>query len=126
MGVRYCQDFTATLALADGRVSHLNEPIYWYEWGTGISTGGSLASRKKLYADHMRFYTEMSSRKPLGANLNKAVAFFRIKQFVALNTPIYSALTKLLDQSFNSASLETPNAFFFECMTARESNVSIR
>ena len=126
MGVRYCQDFTATLALIDGAVQHFNRPIYWYEWGTGISTSGNLSSRTKLYHDHSLFYKQLCTDKPLHANLHKARMLFLAKQFIALHTPLYDSLTRILGQNFESDSSIKVNRFFTRCMTDGERYVSFK
>lgn len=98
-GVQYCQDFTSVLALADTTIHHLDMPIYWYEWGSGISTSGGWASRKRMYDDHLRFYCKMRQERPLGASLNRAYLRFRAKRLVALYTPLYSVAVKLARHS---------------------------
>lgn len=94
-GVQYCQDFTSVLALADEPVYHLDAPIYWYEWGSGISTNGGRSSRKRLYDDHLRFYSKMRQERPLGVSLDKAYLRFRAKRLAALYTPLYPIAVRL-------------------------------
>lgn len=116
MGVRYCQDFTATLALIEKPVRYFDMPIYWYEWGTGISTSGNPSSREKLYKDHMSFYNNLRMGRPLNASLNKAYLLFLIKQFIALRTPLYEGLTRILGQAFTSDPSIEIGRFFSRCM----------
>lgn len=92
--VRYCQDFTAVLAIIDHPIIYMPQPAYWYEWGTGISTSGSLASRKRLYHDHRLFYTHMRNLGPFSLDLSQALRAFKLREFIALRTPLYDALLK--------------------------------
>ncbi|WP_455135979.1 glycosyltransferase family 2 protein [Thermophilibacter sp.] len=115
-GVQYCQDFTSVLALVDGPVVHLPQTIYWYEWGTGISTNGRHSSRKRLYDDHLRFFRGLAQERPLCASLSKAYARFRAKRLVALYTPLYLALVRLAGTGSDvSEPLEDP--FFLNCVS---------
>lgn len=94
--VVYVEDFVSALALFDGRVGFLDEDIYWYEWGVGISNGGSKASRKRMYADHSSFYDGLRSHYPDDKLIAKSSRLFELKRFVALHTPVYGLLSRRL------------------------------
>lgn len=93
--VLYCQDFTATLALRSESMLYLPQPIYWYEWGVGISTNGGINSRKRLYKDHHNFYERLANEYSLDSRFKKAYNRFRLREFVAINSPFYSPLLKI-------------------------------
>lgn len=93
--VLYCQDFTATLALQSEPMLYLPQPIYWYEWGVGISTNGGMDSRKRLYKDHHNFYEELANEYSLDSRFKKAYNRFRLREFVAIKSPFYSPLLRI-------------------------------
>ena len=119
-GVAYCQDFTTVLALIDTPIFYFDAPIYWYEWGTGISTNGSLASRKRLYADHLSFYQAMRREMPFGLSLNAAYASYLARRFIALYTPLYHAAVSLTRSDEPQASALS-STFFLSCWQSDES-----
>lgn len=94
-GVNFCEDFSETIALLQTDVWHLDRPIVRYDFGDGISTSGSLASRKRLYDDHSHFFARIHADKPFGLSLTVPYAMFRMKRFIALKTPVYPLLQKL-------------------------------
>ena len=101
--VRYCEDFAETIALLDGDVHHLHRPILLYEWGTGISTGGSIESRKRLYADHERLYRRLHEAHPDDSSYRSAYGKFKLRQFLALKTPLYPLLQKIVAKGYTKA-----------------------
>lgn len=101
--VRYCEDFAETIALLDGDVHHLHRPILLYEWGTGISTGGSIESRKRLYADHERLYRRLREAHPDDPSYRSAYSKFKLRQFLALKTPLYPLLQKIVAKGYTKA-----------------------
>lgn len=111
--VRYCQDFTSVTALETYRIYHYPSPIYWYEWGVGISTNGSIDSRKRLYQDHENFYKGMVSNKPFGINLNSALAKFKARKLIAFS-PLYEPIVNIVGRyDFQEWKLE--DRFFSLC-----------
>lgn len=118
--VTYVEDFAPTLALLYERVGFLDEDIYWYEWGVGISNGGSKASRKKMYADHASFYSELRRRYPDDSLVAKSNRLFRLKRFIALYTPVYGFLSRRLADhytgSFHQAQDSVGETFLARCL----------
>lgn len=94
-GVNFCEDFSETIALLYEDVWHLDRPIIRYDWGDGISTNGSLASRTRLYDDHAHFFAAAHDDKPFGSRITMPYAMFRLKRFIALKTPVYPLLQRL-------------------------------
>lgn len=113
-GVEYCQDFTTVLALGRYPIFHYEKPIYWYEWGTGISTSGNADSRKRLYSDHRHLYQEMAKRRPFGTNLSRALLGFRMRDMVA-RSPFYKPALKLLSR-YDAPELPLCDDFFLQCV----------
>ena len=119
-GVRYCEDFAATLALELSDVAFYPAPVEWYEWGVGISTGDSKKSRERLYRDHDCLYKALAPEKPLGLTLVFPKALFGIKKFIALSTPWYSFFRKRLVESYARQQCDdvsvSPNDFLRRCL----------
>lgn len=111
--VQYCQDFTSITALGTYRVYHYPIPIYWYEWGVGISTNGSIDSRKRLYQDHANFYNGMAIKRPFGVNLRSALAKFQVRRFIAYS-PLYVPVVKLVGR-YDSQEWKLEDRFFSLC-----------
>lgn len=111
--VKYCQDFTSILALKDYEIHYFPKPIYWYEWGSGISTNGSFDSRMRLYADHNSFYSKMRSSCYMGSKLNTAYLLFLARYQIA-KMPIYPLFAKLLNNKAFAEEIE--DKFFLSCM----------
>ena len=115
--VRFCQDFAGTLALEKSPVLHFDQSIYRYEWGTGISTNGGIESRKRLYRDHEAFYSTIYAQAPLGVNASKALGRFKFRKFVALKTPLYSPLQKIVNRrTMENRTLK--DSFFDACIAS--------
>lgn len=95
--VLYCQDFAASLALRNSTLSYLNQPIYWYEWGTGISTNGSSDSRRRLYRDHRNFYSKLLDKNLADQRYKAAYKRFRLREFIALKSPFYLPLLRIAE-----------------------------
>lgn len=100
-GVRYCEDFAQIAALGEGMVYHLALPVLVYDNEGGISTSGSMDSRKRMYDDHLHFYQGMKREQPLGLSFAKECAMFNFKRFIALKTPIYPLLQRLTMKSYS-------------------------
>lgn len=95
--VLYCQDFAASLALRNSKLSYMNQPIYWYEWGTGISTNGSIDSRRRLYRDHRNFYSKLFDINPADKRYKTAFNRFCFREFIALKSPFYLPLLRIAE-----------------------------
>lgn len=102
-GVRYCEDFAITLELFEGLPYFLDEPVLWYEFSGGISTGGNAESIKRLYADHEHFYSNATRTNPFSMRLYAARLGFDFRRFIALHTPIYRLLQAKVAASYQSA-----------------------
>lgn len=98
--VRYCEDFAGILALADLKVYHLPFPILIYDNQNGISTFGDKRSSRKLYDDHLSFYRGMRRLRPLNLSFSLAYALYNARRALALHTPLYSWLQKLMMRSY--------------------------
>lgn len=118
-GVRYCEDFAATLALSSSDVVFYPEPVEWYEWGVGISTGGSKAS-ERLYRDHACLYSALARERPLGLSLAFPRTLFGVKRFIALHTPWYAFFRRRLVETYahqgSGDSPVIPNDFLRRCL----------
>lgn len=123
-GVRYCEDFAATLALLTSDVLFYPEPIEWYEWGVGISTGDGRDARVRMYRDHTSLYRALVYKKPYGRSLMFPSVLFRVKKFIALHTPCYSFFRNRLIKSYTRQNsedfLKVPNDFFYQCITSKQ------
>lgn len=115
-GVRYCQDFASVLALGHYQIHHFDYPIYWYEWGTGISTKGDLSSRMRLYADHEKFYSMLGSERFLGVDLRKACMGFKLRKLIA-TSPFYNAAVGILNR-YDAEKHPLDDEFFYNCIHA--------
>lgn len=93
--VNFCEDFSETLALLETDVFHLTTPIVRYDWGGGISTSGSVAARKRLYDDHLHFFTHAREERPFGLSMLLPLQQFKVKRFIALKTPFYPLAQKI-------------------------------
>lgn len=100
-GVRYCEDFAQIVALGERMVYHLAAPVLVYDNEGGISTSGSMDSRRRMYNDHLSLYRGMKKERPLGISLGKENALFNLKRFIALKTPAYSLFQKLIMKSYS-------------------------
>lgn len=100
-GVRYCEDFALSLAMITETAYHLDRPVLIYEWGTGVSTTGSMESRKRLYADHAGIYAYLRKAKPFGRVYLVDRGLFALRQFIALHTPVYSFFQNRAAASYN-------------------------
>lgn len=100
-GVRYCEDFAQIAALSEGMVYHLALPVLVYDNEGGISTSGSMDSRKRMYDDHLRFYQGIKNERPIGLSLVKEYAMFSFRRFIALKTPVYPLLQRLTMRSYS-------------------------
>ena len=100
-GVLYCEDFVAVLSLFERPFSFLDLPIAWYKWGDGISTTGSVSSRRRMYDDHSSFYRNLA-KSPLGENPKFLLTqfLFALRRFAALHTPLASALQAMNANSY--------------------------
>lgn len=103
-GVRYCEDFAMTLALFEDLPHFLDEPVLWYEFSGGISTGGNTESIKRLYTDHEHFYSNAALNNPFSMKLHTARLGFNLRRFIALQTPIYRMLQAKVAASYQSTS----------------------
>lgn len=113
--IRYCEDFAMTLALYEEIPCHLDTPTLWYDFGGGISTGGSFESVKRLYKDHSNFYSKAAEMNPFGNHLRAARLGFDIRRFVALHSPIYRALqVKVADRYQNASDFYPYNELFIK------------
>lgn len=123
-GVRYCEDFAATIALLFSNVVFYPRPVEWYEWGVGISTGDGKEARSRLYRDHTSFYKALASKKPYGRSLMLPRVLFNVKKFIALHTPWYSffrnRLVKSYTQQQEESFSEVPNEFFYKCINSTQ------
>ena len=109
-GVKFCEDFSGTVALADSEVPFLDRCVLWYEFGDGISTSGQ--GRARLYADHENFYKGMSRMKPFGETFPFARAMFSLRKFITLKTPLYRFFQKRIAASYqNNGETIVPNDF---------------
>lgn len=100
IGIRFCEDFSAALILETDDVFHLDAPIVLYETEGGISNNGSLESRKRLYEDNRRFYRWAVQTRPFGLSYERYYALFKLKEFIALHTPLYSFFQRRLQKSY--------------------------
>lgn len=98
--VRYCEDFAQTVCLPAIKPAYLDRPILIYEWGVGVSNGGSRKSRERLYTDHENLYRTFTENYPSDKVIAKAQRYFKLRQFAALKTPFYSLLQKLFLRSY--------------------------
>lgn len=89
-GVRYCEDFTATIALEEQTIPYLDRPLIWYEFGVGISTTGGKESVRRLYRDHESFYQTELKLHPNSSFYKSALRAFKLRKFIAVDTPFYS------------------------------------
>ncbi len=63
--VVYAEDCTYILIIGDShQVGFLNDYIIWYEYGTGISTNGSEAWRRRIAADSHECFKELATIRP--------------------------------------------------------------
>lgn len=98
--VRYCEDLAQTIALIAMVPSHLDLPILIYDNEGGISTSGSVKSRTSMYDDHMRFYEGLRRARPYGLSFSMEYAYFSLRRFIALKTPLYVFLQKMIMKSY--------------------------
>lgn len=121
-GIRYCEDFAATIALCDPgiRIGFLDEFLIYYAVGSGISTSSARTKPYAIYADHQSLYGRIGRSNPYGMSFRVAQALFVLRKFVALRTPIYHMLRKREFQSRSRDNGGQPRAsvgnFFFECL----------
>ena len=94
-GVRLVEDLVSVLVAFSGSIQFYDEFIMWYEWGVGGSNDGTRASRKKAYADHTRFFSELKKRHRDSGTVKKAYLVFRIKRFVMIYTPLAESLRRI-------------------------------
>lgn len=121
-GVIYSEDLTCPLITMDDiRIRFLDQYILWYEIGTGISTTGSKASRKRMYRDHRSFFSGLVKQNSDSSLCKRAMNAFRLREFIALHTPLYGLGQNIVrhrytksedkDTRFNEAAI----AFFEMC-----------
>lgn len=104
--VRYCEDLACPLCAADGvRIGYLGEPVIWYEMGTGISTSGSSASVRRMYTDHHNFYQYIQNRIKDNALARRALTAFKVREFIALQTPFYRLAQRQKQSEYSNSSL---------------------
>lgn len=101
---RYCEDFACLIALEKMDVFHLDETILQYEFGTGISTAGSMSSRRRMYADHSHLYKKIAKARPFGHSYFIAHSAFLLRKFIALHTPFYRFCQKALLKTYSGRS----------------------
>lgn len=102
-GIRFGEDLSCPLMTKDGiRISYFDQPVLWYEVGNGITTSGSKESRKRIYSDHRRFYTKLTADED-DSLFRNALRFFRIREFVALHTPVYGLAQSFVQHRYMSA-----------------------
>lgn len=114
LGVRYCEDFALTLLLRHETPHFLDEPLVWYELGSGISTTGSRESVTRMYNDHEHLYSALteSSKQRL------PLALFRFRKLVATKLPGYRFFQQKKAQrymSYDKVEGHPTNDFFKKC-----------
>jgi hypothetical protein len=122
-GVRYCEDFTATIALEERPIPYLDRPLVWYEFGVGVSTTGSKDSVRRLYRDHESFFRTMSRLRPKDPVARSALRSFALRKFVAIDTPFYSFFQRRLANQYRRAQggCTVPNELLLSCLEAKRS-----
>ena len=121
-GVIYSEDLTCPLITMDDiRIRFLDQYILWYEIGTGISTAGSKASRKRMYRDHRSFFSGLVRQNPNNTLCKMALNAFKAREFIALHTPFYGLAQSIVRYRYaktkgkSSHFDESAVAFFEEC-----------
>lgn len=120
-GVRFGEDLSCPLMTKDGiRIAYFDQPVLWYEVGNGITTSGSKESRKRIYGDHRRFYTKLAADEA-DSLFRNALRLFRIREFIALHTPVYGLAQSLVQHRYMSALSKASQEllgeadFFYSC-----------
>lgn len=125
-GIKYCEDFAATIALCDpdSRIGFLDEFLIYYAVGSGISTSSAQTRPYAIYADHQSLYGKIGKRNPYGMAFRRARTLFALRKFVALRTPVYHKLRKREFESRSrnddGRSCDLVGDFFFRCMGLAE------
>lgn len=118
-GVRYCEDLSCPLVLADDqRIAFLNAPVLWYELGSGISTSGGKKATARMYADHRAFFTALAQSDPSSHLYRSALKRFSFREFIALKTPFYRLAQSIVKTSYSSSQTvvsEESRQFFSRC-----------
>ena len=117
--VTYCEDLACPLiALDNEMIRYFPHPILWYEMGTGVSTTGGIASRKRMYGDHRRFFDTLKHLHPNHHVVSRAWSLFRLREFVALRTPVYPIAQTLVKRRYAKNRLDDADlnlSFFSKC-----------
>lgn len=120
-GIRFGEDLTCPLITKDGtRIAFLNDYVLWYEVGNGITTSGSIESRKRIYGDHCRFYSKLAKDNHTSMFRN-ALRFFKLREFIALHTPFYVIAQRIVQQRYmksrNKSGIQRPieTEYFYRC-----------
>lgn len=99
--VLYCEDFAASCALAESvNVAFMDRFLMWYDFGDGISTSGDSGSVKRLYNDHRNFYRNIANDNVFDDRFVLARLLFRLREAVALHTPLYSLFQAKLSENY--------------------------
>ena len=79
--VRYAEDAMLQLFLLTGkRIFRLPQFAVWYEFGSGISTNGSLGFSSRLTQDFLRFYQLLLQTMPNAPYVRRTCATWRMQQ----------------------------------------------